>query len=104
MGDQAMPIEHGMNGAAGRHFDRMRKASQQPFANLARAPVRLFLFGRPNGCLDGFRQLVGVTEWAASAIAQTLQTRLLITLHNLVSSLPRDPELAAQSSHALAVL
>src|SRR5579883_1933760 len=104
MGDQAMPVEHGMNGAAGRYFYGVRESPQQAFANLARAPVRLFLFRRDNGRLDRSGQLIGVAKGSASAIAQSFDAALLIPLKDLVSGLARDPELAAQRRHTFAIV
>src|SRR5260221_3686099 len=72
--DQAVAIEHGVDGAAGRNLHLTGKATQQAFADLARAPVRLFPFEIQDGGLYLLRQLVGVTPGPAGTVGQSFQT------------------------------
>jgi len=61
-----VPIQHRVDGAAGRNLHRMRLAAQQPLADLARTPVRLLALGDQDGGFHLFRQLVGVQKGSAS--------------------------------------
>ncbi|HLJ46034.1 MAG TPA: hypothetical protein VKU01_08500 [Bryobacteraceae bacterium] len=72
MGDQAMAIEHGVNGATGRDFDVMRQSSQQALADLACTPMRFLAFGSNNRRGDLSGQLVGIAERTAGPIAEAL--------------------------------
>ena len=99
---QAMAVQHGMHGAGGRHLDGVRQAPQQALADLASAPVRLFTLGGHNRRFHLLGQLVGVAEGPAGAVAQPLQSTLLIPFKDLIPGLARDPKLPAQRGHALA--
>jgi len=83
-----MAIHHSVNCAARRDLYRVRQTPQQTLADLARAPVGLFLLRRHNGGFDLIRQLVGIPERPASSVAQPFQTRLLIPRKDLVAGLP----------------
>src|SRR5579872_305137 len=98
-----MPIEDGVNGAAGRDFYFRGQSSKEPFPDLAGAPVRFLAPGGYDGGFDLLGQPVGVAMGAPGAIRQTLQSAFLIAFEDLVAGLPGDLKLAAQSGHALAV-
>ena len=100
---QSMTIQNRMNCARRRDFDRMRQASQKTLPNLTSSPVRLFPFCGNDRRLNLFRQLVGIAERSAGAIAQPFQPALLITLKDLVTGLPRNSKLPAKRSHALPI-
>ncbi|MGY3510906.1 hypothetical protein ACVIQY_003881 [Bradyrhizobium sp. USDA 3051] len=58
--DQAMAIEHRMDGAFGRNPDIAIEPPDQQFADLARAPVRFLGFEADNQTLDLLRELIGI--------------------------------------------
>src|ERR1700730_4183345 len=67
--DQAVAIEHRMDGAFGGNPDIAVESPNQPLANLARTPMRLVGLQADNQGLDLGRQLVGVTDWPPGAVA-----------------------------------
>src|SRR5271154_1754425 len=98
-----MTIQDGVNGAAGRHLHFARQSSEEALPDLAGAPVRFLALGRYDGRFDLLGQLVGIAVRAPGTIREPLQPAFLIAVDNLVSGLARDPELAAQPGHALAI-
>src|SRR5260370_33162978 len=88
-----MSIEHGVDGAAG--------ATQQAFADLARAPVRLLPFEVEDGGLHLLGQLVAVTPGSARTGRQSFQTGFFVAVKDLVTGLAGDSELSTESSHFL---
>jgi hypothetical protein len=102
-GDQPVTIEYSVNRAAGRNLHRVRQAAQQALADLPRTPVRLLAPGCHDGGYHRLGQLVGVAERPARPIGQTLPATFLIAVQDLVTGLARDPELAAQGSHAFPI-
>src|SRR6201997_658897 len=101
--DQAMAIEHGMNGAFGRNPDIACQPPEQELADLACAPMRLFPFEGDNQALDLLGQLVGITHWSPRAIAESLTTMLPVAVENLVAGFTRYPELPAHIRHRLPI-
>ena len=67
--DQAVTIEHGMDGAGRGDLDGMRQSPQQALADLASSPMGFLTPGCDDGRLYLFGQLVGVAEGPASAVA-----------------------------------
>ena len=57
--------------------------------------MRLIAFERDDQALDLRRQLVGVAQRPARAVAQRLEPVLLVAIEDLVAGLARDAELAA---------
>lgn len=102
--DQTTAVEDRVNGAGRGDLYGMWQFAQQAFANLSRSPVWLLAFRRNDRGFNLRGKLIGVAERAARPICQTFQAALFITLKDLVSRLSRDPEFAAERSHALAVL
>src|ERR1700749_2268123 len=101
--DQAMAIEHGMNGAFGRNPDIACQPPEQELADLACAPMRLFPFEGDNQALDLLGQWVGITHWSPRAIAESLTTMLPVAVENLVAGFTRYPELPAHIRHRLPI-
>src|SRR3954469_21253059 len=93
-----------MDCATSRDLHRVRQSPQQALADLPGTPVRLLALGCHDCRFNLLGQLVGVPEWPASPIAEPFQTTLFIPLEDLVTSFPRNVELAAQRSHTLPVL
>jgi hypothetical protein len=92
--DQAMAIEHGMNGAFGGKPHIACQPPEQELADLAGAPMRLFPFERDNQALDLLGQLVGITHWPPRAIAESLTTMLPVAVEDLVPGFTRYPNFA----------
>lgn len=90
-----MTIEYGVDGAAGRDLDGMRQSSQQALAYLASSPTGFLAPGCDDCRLDWLGQLVGVTKRAASAIAQSFHSALLIAFEDLIAGLAGNLKLAA---------
>ena len=68
--DQAMSIEHGMNGAAGGNPNLRRKTTQQALPDFAGAPVRLLAFQAEDGTLDLLRQLIAVAPGSSRPVRE----------------------------------
>src|SRR5215468_10819880 len=101
--DQAMTIEHGMNGAFGGNPDIACQPPEQELADLVCAPMRLFPFEGDNQALDLLGQLVGITHWPPRAIAESLTTMLPVAVENLIAGFTRYPELPAHIRHRLPI-
>src|SRR5215469_9286951 len=97
--DQAMPVEHGVNGAFGGNPKIPVQPPDQQLADLARPPMRLVALGVYDQLLDLHRQLVGVAHRPAGAVGQRLEPVLLVAVEDLVAGLARDAELAADLRH-----
>ena len=74
--DQAMAIEHGMNGALSRNPDMACKPPEQKLADLASAPMRLFALEGNDLALNLRRQLIGVSYRSPRAITESLTAML----------------------------
>jgi hypothetical protein len=59
--DQAVTVEHRMDGAFGWNSDVPIEPPDQQFADLVRAPVRLLGLEPDNQALDRLRQLIGIS-------------------------------------------
>jgi hypothetical protein len=101
--DQAVAVEHGVDGALGRHAKVAVEPAHQEFADLARTPVRLAALAFDDQGLDLRRQLVGIADRAPRAVTQGFQPVLLVATEDLVAGLARDAELAADLGHRLAL-
>src|ERR1700722_15184543 len=99
-----MTIEDGVNGATSRALHFARQSSEEALPDLAGAPVGFLALGCYDGRFDLLGQLVGIAVGAPGTIREPLQSAFLITIEDLVASLAGDPELPAQTGHALAVL
>src|SRR5580700_8406608 len=73
--DQAVAVEHRVNGAFGGNLDVSVEATHQQFADLAGAPVRLLALQPDDQGLDLLRELVGVTYRAAWSGRSTPRAR-----------------------------
>src|SRR6266481_2229522 len=88
-----MAIEHRVDGAASGNLNLTGKTTQQAFADLACAPVRLLPFEAEDGGLHLLRQLVGITPGSARTIGQSFQTGFFVAVKNLVAGLARYSQL-----------
>ncbi len=101
--DQAVAIEHGMDGAFGRHADVAGEPADQKLTDLACAPVRLLWLEADNEALDLLRQLIGVAHRAPAAVGKSLKPVFLVAIEDLVAGLPGYAELPAYLGHRLAI-
>src|SRR6266536_1852496 len=101
--DQAMAVQHGMDGTFGRNPDVARQPADQQLADLARAPVRLVAFEPDDEGLELRGQLVGVADRPARAVAQGRKPVLFVAVENLVAGLAGDAELPAHVRHGFPV-
>ena len=101
--DQAVAIEHRMDGALGGNPDIAVEPPDQQFADLAGAPVRLLALQPDNQALDLLRELVGVAHRPPGAVAQGLKPVLLVAIENLVAGLAGYAELPADLGHGFPV-
>src|SRR5438034_8900644 len=92
-----------MDGALGRDPDIAVQAANQELANLARTPMWLLALKSDDQALDLGGQLVGVAHRTARAIRQRFDPAILVPLEDLVASLSRYAELAADIGHRFAV-
>ena len=102
--DQAVAIEHRVDGAAGGNLHLTGKATQQTFADLARAPVGFFPFEIQDGSLHRQRQLVGVTPGPAGTVGHSFQTVFLVAIKDLVTGFARDGELTTERGRLASAL
>src|SRR6478752_7019358 len=101
--DQAVAIEHRVDGAFGWNPDIAVEPPDQKLANLARPPMRLLGLEADNQGLDLGRQLVGVADRPPGAVAQRLEPVLPVAVKNLVAGFAGYPELPADLGHGLSV-
>ena len=101
--DQAMAVEHGVDGACGGDPDIAGEAPDQQLADFPGAPVWLVLFQAHDHGLDRRGQLVGVAHRAARAVAQGLQALFLVAVEDFVAGLSGYPERPAGFAHTLAI-
>src|SRR5690349_18370350 len=83
--DQAVAIEHRMNGALGGNPDVAVEPAHQQFADLAGAPVWLLALQPDDQGLELLRELVGVADRSPGAVAQRLQAVFLVAVENLIA-------------------
>src|ERR1700730_10807354 len=101
--DQAVAVEHRVNGAFGGNLDVSVEATHQQFADLAGAPVRLLALQPDDQGLELLRELVGVTYRPPGAVAQRLEPVLLVAIENLVAGLAGNAELPADLGHGFPI-
>src|SRR5437762_8644441 len=93
--DQAVAIEHRVDGAFGRNPDIAVESPDQQLADLACTPMQLLGLQTDNQGLDLGRQLVGVADRPPGSVAQRLEPVLPVAVENLVAGLAGDPEIPA---------
>ena len=97
-----MAIEYCMDGADRR---RLNIAMQPPqlLADLGGAPARSLPLELNDQFLDLKRQLIRLPVRSSTAIGQSFESAILVSLEDLVTGLARDIELAAQSGHLFTI-
>src|ERR1700693_3747144 len=101
--DQAVTVEHRMDGAFSWNPDVPIEPPDQQFADLASAPVRLLGLKPDNQALDRLGQLVGIAYRPPGAIGQSLKAIFLVAIENLVAGLAGYAEIPANLRHGLAL-
>jgi hypothetical protein len=99
--DQAVAVEHGMNGADRRGSDH-RELAGQFIADLLCAPGGMLALDAEDGALDLVGQAVGLPVGCPAAVVERVQTELPVAVKDLVASNPGNAELTAQGRHPLA--
>jgi hypothetical protein len=99
--DQAMAIQHRVDGALGRNFDSGESADQA-LSDLAGTPAGMLALHVENEILHLKRQLMRVAVWTTASIGKPLNAAFLVTIEDLVAGLAGDAELPAQFRHRLA--
>ncbi len=101
--DQAVTVEHGVNGALGGNAEIAGKAADQQLADLAGAPVRLAALEADDEPLDLRRELVGVANRPTGSVGECGATLGLVATEDFVASFAGDAELAADIRHSLPI-
>jgi hypothetical protein len=101
MGDQAMAIEHRMDGALGRDFDS-RESADEPLSDLAGTPARVLALHVDNEILHLKRKLMRAAIRASASVGQPLNPAFLVAIEDLVASLAGDAKFPAKFRHCLA--
>jgi hypothetical protein len=101
--DQAMAIEHGMDGAPGGNPYVAGQPTHQKLPDLARTPMRLLALEADDQAFDRRRQLVGVAHGTPRAAGKGLEPELLVAIEDFVAGLARNAELPAHVRHRLPV-
>ena len=86
--DQAMAIQHRMDGAFGGNFDS-GKPADQALPDLARAPTGMLALHVQDVVLHLKGKLVGVSIGTTAPVGQPLNPTLLIAIENFVAGLAR---------------
>jgi hypothetical protein len=99
--DQAVAIQHGMNGAfAG---DRNpREPADQTFFDFASPPARVLVLHVQDVVLDLKRKLVGVAIRTPAPVGQPLNPAFLVAVEDLVAGLTGNAKLPAEFRRRLA--
>ena len=90
--DQAVAVEHRMDGAFGRQAHVTGKLANQQFADFARAPMRLAALEIDDQPLHLVRQLVGVTHRPARAIGERIEPLIPVAVEDLSMPIQISPD------------
>src|SRR5271166_3601845 len=101
--DQAMAIEHSVDGAFGGNPDIAGQAADQKLANFACAPMRFVAFEVDDQAFDLRRELVGVAHGPARTIGEGLQPMFVIAVKDLITGLAGYAEIPTHLRHWLSV-
>ena len=93
--DQAVAIEHGVDGALRGDAQVAGQPADQQLANLARAPMRLAALEADDQPLDLRRELVGVADRPAGSVGEGCAALVLVAGEEFVAGFAGDAELAA---------
>src|ERR1700741_4597026 len=99
--DQAMTIQHRMDGALGRDRNSGESA-QEAFANLAGTPARVLALHVQDEVFHLEGKLIRVAVGSSAPVRQPLHPAFLVAVEDLVTGLARDPKIPAEIRHWLA--
>src|SRR5580704_14110499 len=99
--DQAMAIEHGMDGTFGRAGNSGEPA-QQALTDFASTPAGVLVLYVQDEVFDLERKLVGIAIRSSASVREPLHTAFLITIEDLIAGLAGDAKLPAKFCHRLA--
>src|SRR5271166_731181 len=101
--DQPMTAQDRVHRALGGNAKVAIEPAHQKLADFAGAPMRLVSLERDDQSLDLRRELIGVADRPPRTVAQRLKALLLVPVEYLVAGLARNPELATDLAHRLAI-
>src|ERR1700688_4607197 len=90
--DQAVTIEHHMNGAFGRDGNT-GKSADQALADFPSTPAGVLVLHIQNKVFHLERKSVGVAEWTAAPVCEPLNATFLVAIEDLVTGLARNDEM-----------
>src|SRR5215472_4505555 len=99
--DQAMAIEHRMDGALG-WYGNTGEPAKQALTDFASTPAGVLALDVQNVVLYLKRKLVGVAIRTSASVRESLNAAFLIAIEDLVAGLAGDPKLPAKFRHRLA--
>src|SRR5436189_6469640 len=88
---------------ADRREVRTGKLPPQLLANLRRAPARILPLQTDDHGLKRRREPIRLPVRSSAPVGEGLDAAVLVAVEDLVTSLPRNPKLAAQRRHLLAL-
>src|SRR5947209_5699628 len=81
--DQAVTVEHGMDGTFGGDPDVAGQPADEKIADFAGAPMRFVALGVDDEALDPLRELVGIAHRSTRSIGEGFEAMLLVAVENL---------------------
>jgi hypothetical protein len=99
--DQAMAIQHGMDGTFGR-AGNSGESAQQALTDFASTPAGVLVLYVQDEVFDLERKLVGIAIRSSASVREPLHTAFLITIEDLIAGLAGDAKLPAKFRHRLA--
>jgi len=100
--DQAVAVQHGVDGADGGRLDHGIQLDQF-VADLRGTPGAVFLPDPDDGLLDLERQLVGMAVGASRPVLEPTNAAVLVPIEDLVAGLSRNTKIPAHHGHFLAL-
>src|ERR1700731_1046756 len=99
--DQAVAVQHRMDGALGRDLDPGEPADQA-LSDFPCTPAGALALYVQDKVLHLKRKLMGIPTGTPAPIGESLNSTLLVAIEDLVAGLAGDPELPAEFRHRLA--
>src|SRR5258707_12769760 len=99
--DQAVAIQHGMDGALGRNVDT-GESPDQALSDFTVTPTGVLALHVQDKVLHLKRKLMSIAIGTTASVCQPLNAACLISIKNLVARFAGDSELPAKFRHWLA--